>query len=103
VLDNLSSGSRENLAAFPPVPFIEGDTRDESVVSDVARGSEVIFHLAASVGNKRSIEHPIEDAEINVLGILRVIEAARRWGVTTSLEIGLPRYWERARMEAGRP
>jgi UDP-glucose 4-epimerase len=41
----------------------------------------VIFHLAASVGNTRSIEHPIEDSEINVIGTLRVLEAARRYGV----------------------
>ncbi|NUR56774.1 MAG: NAD-dependent epimerase/dehydratase family protein, partial [Acidobacteria bacterium] len=44
-------------------------------------GCEVAFHLAASVGNTRSIEHPIEDSEINVLGTLRVLEAARRHGL----------------------
>jgi UDP-glucose 4-epimerase len=40
-----------------------------------------VFHLAASVGNTRSIEHPIEDSEINALGTLRVLEAARAHGV----------------------
>ncbi len=78
VLDNLSSGYRCNLDPFPQVEFVEGDVRDAATVERVMQGVEVVFHLAASVGNKRSIEHPIEDAEINVLGTLRVLEAARR-------------------------
>jgi len=44
-------------------------------------GAEVVFHCAASVGNKRSIDNPIEDADVNVVGTLRVLEAARRAGV----------------------
>jgi UDP-glucose 4-epimerase len=78
VLDDLSSGYRCNL---PTVRFIEGDIRDPEAVSRAVAGAEVIFHLAASVGNTRSIEHPIEDSEINVIGTLRVLEAARRAGV----------------------
>lgn len=81
VLDNLSSGYRSNLEPFPGVRFIEGDIRDGSVVREAVRGAEVVFHLAASVGNKRSIDHPLLDAEINVLGTLTVLEAAREAGV----------------------
>jgi UDP-glucose 4-epimerase len=81
VLDNLSSGYRKNLDPFPQVQFVEGDVRDASAVHRCAAGAEVIFHMAASVGNTRSIEHPLEDAEINVLGTLRVLEAARNSGV----------------------
>lgn len=81
VLDSLMSGYRSNLDPFPDVRFIEGDVRDESAVSKAIEGAEVVFHLAASVGNKRSIDHPITDAEINVIGTLRVLEAARRKGV----------------------
>ena len=81
VLDNLISGYRKNLDPFPEVEFVEGDVRDAALVSRCAQGAEVIFHLAASVGNTRSIEHPIDDAEINVLGTLRVLEAARHNGV----------------------
>ena len=78
VLDNLMSGYRCNLDPFPEVRFVEGDVRDEAAVADAMKGAEVVFHLAASVGNKRSIDHPIIDAEINVIGTLRVLEAARR-------------------------
>ncbi len=77
VLDNLLSGYRCNLDPFPEVEFIEGDVRDAETVAQAMDGVEVVFHLAASVGNTRSIEHPIEDSEINVLGTLRVLEAAR--------------------------
>lgn len=81
VLDNLMSGYRENLDPFPDVRFIEGDVRDPAVVNEVMKDVEVVFHLAASVGNKRSIDHPLTDAGINVMGTLNVLEAARQSGV----------------------
>ena len=81
VLDNLLSGCRANLESVPQVRFVEGDVRDEASVRGVVRGADVIFHLAASVGNKRSIDHPITDADINVIGTLRLLEAAREFGV----------------------
>lgn len=77
VLDNLSSGYRQNLVPFPQVRHIEGDIRDAKAVNEAVAGVEVIFHLAASVGNTRSIENPILDSEINVIGTLNVLEAAR--------------------------
>jgi UDP-glucose 4-epimerase len=81
VLDNLSSGYRANLAATSGVRFIDGDVRDPAAVEEAVAGCEVVFHLAASVGNKRSIDYPIIDSEINVIGTLRVLEAARKAGV----------------------
>lgn len=81
VLDNLLSGYRENVDALDGVRFIEGDIRDEAAVANAIKGAEVVFHLAASVGNKRSIDHPLDDSDINVMGTLRVLEAARKEGV----------------------
>ncbi|MEI6501535.1 MAG: NAD-dependent epimerase/dehydratase family protein [Armatimonadota bacterium] len=78
ILDNLSSGYRQNLASLNGVEFLEGDVRDPDVVERAVRGVEVVFHLAASVGNKRSLDHPLEDSGINLLGTLQVLEAARR-------------------------
>lgn len=80
-LDNLSSGYRSNLDKFPDVRFIEGDIRDDAVVAEAIKGCEVLFHLAASVGNKRSIDHPLLDADVNVMGTIKVLEAARKAGV----------------------
>jgi UDP-glucose 4-epimerase len=79
ILDNFSSGYRTNL--HPDAEVVEGDVRDPHAVDAAVAGCELVFHLAASVGNTRSIEHPIEDSEINALGTLRVLEAARTHGV----------------------
>jgi UDP-glucose 4-epimerase len=81
VLDNISSGYRSNLKPFPSVRLIEKDVRDRNAVEDAARDCDVIFHLAASVGNKRSIDDPFNDASVNVLGTLNVLEAAKNAGV----------------------
>ena len=81
ILDDLSSGHAVNLEALPEAHFIKGDIRDPEAVARAVSGCEVIFHLAASVGNKRSIDHPDEDTAINVNGTLTVLEAARAAGV----------------------
>jgi len=80
VLDNLLSGYRQNLAGLDVV-FIQGDVRDATVVKDAMSGCDTVFHLAASVGNTRSIANPIQDSEINVIGTLRILETARELGV----------------------
>jgi UDP-glucose 4-epimerase len=82
VFDNLSTGSSRNLDALRAARFIEGDVRDAAAVSRAIEGAEVVFHLAASVGNMRSIERPLEDSEVNVIGTLTVLEAARSAGVS---------------------
>lgn len=81
VLDDLSSGFRENLHDVGPVLFQEGDVRDRNAVDRLMSGCDVVFHLAASVGNKKSIDDPVRDAETNVLGTINVLEAARAAGV----------------------
>jgi UDP-glucose 4-epimerase len=79
VLDDLSSGHRQNLDGLG-CEFIEADIRDSAAVGRAMRQVEVVFHLAASVGNKRAIDHPLLDSEINVIGTLVVLEAARAAG-----------------------
>jgi UDP-glucose 4-epimerase len=82
VLDDLSSGYEKNLEPFPAVRFIRGDVRDAAAVHQaMSDAPRYVFHLAASVGNARSIEDPIADAEVNHVGTLRVLEAARDAGV----------------------
>jgi UDP-glucose 4-epimerase len=77
VLDDFSSGYRANLEPFPQVVVIEGDVRDGRLVREAIQGVKVVFHMAASVGNKRSIDHPLSDSEVNLLGTINVLEAAR--------------------------
>lgn len=81
VLDNLSSGYRININGNPGIRLVEEDIRDSGAVDAAVAGVDAVFHLAASVGNKRSIDQPVNDAEINVIGTLRVLEAARKAGV----------------------
>ncbi len=81
VIDDLSSGFRENLRESPGLELLEASILDETAVLRATEGADTVFHLAASVGNKRSIDHPILDSEINVIGTLKVLEAARRNGV----------------------
>lgn len=80
VLDNLLSGHRSNLNDLG-CELITGDIRDDAAVARAMKGVDTVFHLAASVGNKRSIDHPLLDSDINVMGTLTVLEAARAAGV----------------------
>jgi len=79
--DNLSSGYSQNVKALPDAQFVEGDVRDADRLAEAMRGADTVFHLAASVGNTRSIERPLEDSEVNAIGTLQVLEAARSLGV----------------------
>ncbi len=81
VLDDLSSGHAINLQPFKDVRFIRDSILNEGAVHEALAGADTVFHLAASVGNKRSIDRPLLDAEINVLGTLKVLEACRKQGV----------------------
>ena len=75
VVDDLSSGYRDNLR--PEATFREADVRNADVLRTAAAGCSAVFHLAASVGNKRSIDDPRHDAEVNLVGMVSVLEAAR--------------------------
>ena len=59
VLDNLATGYRENLEGLKRVRLVEADVRDAGAINQATDGAEVVFHLAASVGNTRSIENPL--------------------------------------------
>jgi UDP-glucose 4-epimerase len=76
VVDNLSTGARENLAST--ADFHELDIRDEALEQLAARlRPEVVFHLAAQADVGTSVERPTFDADVNVVGTVRVLEAAR--------------------------
>ena len=80
VLDNLSGG---NLSfVHPKAKFVEMDIRDEKV-EEVFRdfGVEVVFHLAAQTMVNLSMTEPKFDADVNVLGLINVLEACRKTGV----------------------
>ena len=79
-LDNLSTGRREHLA--DDMEFIEMDVRDERLAGVVATGQyDAIVHLAGQTLVSDSLDDPAADADSNVLGTVRVLEAARQSGV----------------------
>ncbi len=81
VLDNLTSGKRENLAECAgDVELLVGDVRDEAACARAAEGVELVFHEAAIVSVPYSVEHPRETHAVNVLGTLNVALAARDAG-----------------------
>lgn len=80
VLDNLSSGFRENLNGLD-VAFIEGDIADFAVVATAVSGCDLIFHQAALVSVPRSLKDPALNQQTNVTGTFNVLEAARQAGV----------------------
>lgn len=82
VLDNLSTGKRENLANVAAnVELVVGDLRDDATLTSAAKGCEVIFHQAAIVSVQRSLDEPRLTQAINLTGTLGVLEAARAAGV----------------------
>ncbi|MBL9111159.1 MAG: SDR family oxidoreductase [Myxococcales bacterium] len=81
VLDNLTTGKRENLAEVAgDVDLHVGDIRDEGAVARAAEGRELVFHEAAIVSVPYSVEHPRETHAVNVQGTLNVALAARDAG-----------------------
>src|SRR6201997_5055130 len=76
VLDNFSTGSRENLAGLD-VEVVEGELRSYERVHNAIRGCEVVFHLGALGSVPRSVQDPLTSNAVNVEGTLNVLLAAR--------------------------
>jgi len=83
VLDDLSSGLLSNLEKSKHrIKFVKGSILDKEVLRKVVPQVEYVFHLAANVGNIKSIEDPGYDMEINVKGTLNVLEACKQAKIT---------------------
>jgi nucleoside-diphosphate-sugar epimerase len=82
VIDNLSTGKRENLASFiDEIEFIEGDLRDQETTARAVDGVDFIMHQAAIPSVPRSIQDPKGSTENNLNGTLYLLLAARDAGV----------------------
>lgn len=79
VIDNLATGHARNLDGVrSDIEFVEADIRDEKAVFRSAEGRDCLFHQAAMASVPRSIEEPMMTHEVNVIGTLNVLEAAKR-------------------------
>ena len=82
VLDNFSTGSRDNLANVEDdVELVEGELRSYERVHAATRGVEVVFHQGALPSVPRSVQDPLTTSAVNVEGTLNVLLAARDEGI----------------------
>ncbi len=83
ILDDLSTGARENiepLVGRDEVQFVKGTVLDGKLVRSLVDEADVVFHLAAAVGVRYIIEHPLRSLQINVQGTETVLEACSKAG-----------------------
>ena len=100
VLDNLATGSRDRVSERATLH--EGDIRTDAASVFEQALPEVCFHLAAQADVSTSIERPDFDADVNVVGTIRVLEAARAQGTQRHLQLDRRRHLRRVRRPGGR-
>jgi UDP-glucose 4-epimerase len=78
VLDDLSTGHRENLVENEKLEIVEGDITDFSTVNECMQGVDWVFHKAAVASVPKTVNDPIGSSAVNYQGTLHVLEAARQ-------------------------
>jgi len=81
VVDNLSTGKRQNIAHLTSVEFVEGDLADPLVAQRAVAGIEYVLHQAAILSVPRSVQDPITSNRANIDATLNILVAARDAGV----------------------
>lgn len=78
VVDNLTTGHRHNLR---PEATLHALSVDDPALLNLLQGIEVVFHLAAQIDVRKSVEDPVHDAGINIIAGLKMLDMCRRAGV----------------------
>ena len=79
ILDNMSTGSKKNIAHLEgKITIHEGDIRDKDLVDTLVKESDTVFHMAAALGVKNIMEHTIESIDRNFSGSEVVLNAATK-------------------------
>ena len=79
ILDNMSTGSKKNIAHLEgKITIHEGDIRDKDLVDTLVKESDTVFHMAAALGVKNIMEHTIESIDRNFNGSEVVLNAATK-------------------------
>ena len=82
-LDSLSTGSVSNIEHLQGdgrFKFVEGNILDVETLEPLIKDADVVYHLAAAVGVKYILDHPVETLTTNVKGTENVLQLARRHG-----------------------
>lgn len=79
ILDNLSTGSKKNIAHLEgKIKIFQGDIRDQKLVESLVKGSDLVLHMAAALGVDNILENPIESISTNFYGSEVVLNAAAK-------------------------
>lgn len=81
IIDNFRSGKRENLKKIPKAILHEGSITDRDFVFNVIKGADYVHHLAAMISVPESMDKPLECVDINVNGLINILDAAREYKV----------------------
>jgi UDP-glucose 4-epimerase len=81
VIDNFSTGTRENLDGLSGIDVLEGDILDDLLLARAAIGVDIVFHQAAVSSVPRSVAEPLFTHEVNATGTVKILNAARLAGV----------------------
>lgn len=80
ILDNLSSGNLEDLQTLDDfssrITFVKGDIRNNTDITRAVQGCNYVVNLAAQVGVMPSVDDPLFDADVNIIGAINVLKAA---------------------------
>ena len=80
ILDNLSTGSKDNIAHLEgKIKVSQGDIRDQALVESLVADSELVLHMAASLGVDKILKNPIESIATNLYGSEVVLNAAQKY------------------------
>jgi UDP-glucose 4-epimerase len=85
VFDNYSTGDKSHLADVD-AELVEGDIRDVPALDAALAGMQAVIHLAAAGSVVLSVEDPVTNFDVNVVGTFRVLDAARRAGVERTVQ-----------------
>ncbi len=80
VIDDLSTGNRDFLEGMQ-YKFFQGDIRDREILEEALDGVDLVVHLAGHTNVIESIENPMHDLEINVLGTLNLLQVSLKRGI----------------------
>jgi len=81
ILDNLNTGFIENVNLFPDAKFIEGSITNRELVFKVMKSVNYVHHLAALISVPESVEKPFDYVNVNINGLLNILDAAKENGV----------------------
>ena len=80
ILDNLATGNKNNIN--PKAEFINSDIRDKDLAEKISfKDIEAVFHQAAQINVRYSVENPVYDGDVNVLGMINILELMRKYDI----------------------